>query len=697
MCPAKSQRPRAGTRRFRPYLELLEDRQMPSVYLVTNTNNAGDGSLRQAILNANSGHDSIRFDIEPGGPQTIILTSPLPTLVDPVTIDGTSQPGWKFNPLITIDGQVLDGYNGLSVTADGCKVKGLVLQNFTTAAGVGLYSNNNVLTDNWLEANAYGVEVGNAVSGNLIGSIGARNRNVISGNTSSGVYIHEQSTSNFVVGNYIGTDASGGAALANPIGVDIADVSSNNTVGGTALGAGNLISGNSAQGILIEADATANLVKGNKIGTNAAGTGPIANGAGIQLDGSSNAIGGMEAGARNVVSGNGTGVIVSAVATLNQVQGNFIGTNPAGTAALGNAANGLDIIGSNNTVGANGAPNIISGNCNDGVLIEGTATGNTLRANYVGTNAAGTAALGNGANGVDIFGPNNSVGFGVISGNANAGVFIEDGAQGVTVQGNYIGTNAAGKVALPNKHGVYIVGSNNSVGSVFSGSSYTGTGNVISGNASDGVFIASGSAGNQVNGNTLGKTADRTAALANGGSGIHVFGSNNLMRGNAIAYNHVDGVFVDAGSGNTIIFNNIHGNVNQSIELNSVDNADNLQSSPTLISVTTFQSAYNGYLTVITGQLISRPSTTFGVDLYAFFPDLSDNQHLAALGKENDPFETIQVTTDKAGHASFSVTVRGKLTDIPITATATNKETGDTSAYSLSLKPAAVMRRGRRV
>ena len=105
---SRQPRPTARTRPrplpFRPRLELLEDRRLPSVFLVTNNNNGGAGSLRQAILNANvnPGYDTIEFDIEPGGLQIIKLTSPLPTLADPVFIDGTSQPGWIRSPLIDV-------------------------------------------------------------------------------------------------------------------------------------------------------------------------------------------------------------------------------------------------------------------------------------------------------------------------------------------------------------------------------------------------------------------------------------------------------------------------------------------------------------------------------------------------------------------------------------------------------------------
>jgi hypothetical protein len=89
---------------LRPRLEPLEDRRLRSVFLVTNTNNDGAGSLHQAILdaNANPGYDTIEFDIGAGGAHIIALTSPLPTLADAVFIDGTSQPGWVRDPLISV-------------------------------------------------------------------------------------------------------------------------------------------------------------------------------------------------------------------------------------------------------------------------------------------------------------------------------------------------------------------------------------------------------------------------------------------------------------------------------------------------------------------------------------------------------------------------------------------------------------------
>ena len=132
-----------------------------------------------------------------------------------------------------------------------------------------------------------------------------------------------------VEGNYIGTNASGTAAVANQYGVHI-DSALNNTIGGTAAGAQNVISGNSSYGVYIYGTtASGNVVKGNYIGTNATGTAAVANQYGVYLyNASSNTIGGTVAGAANVISGNtsyGVGMIWAA--TGNAVRGNAIYAN----------------------------------------------------------------------------------------------------------------------------------------------------------------------------------------------------------------------------------------------------------------------------------------------------------------------------------------------------------------------------------
>jgi titin len=559
-------------------VEILEHRAVPSVFLVTNTSNGGAGSLRQAILdaNVNPGSDIIEFDIEPGGAQTIPLTSPLPTLADTVFIDATTQPGWVASPLITVTNEGGFGSNGLTLTADGCKVKGLELTKFTLA-GVGVYSNNNVIADDWVESNGIGVEIANAVSGNVLGGTTVRSRNVISGNSAEGVYIHEGSTGNLVEGNYIGTQANGSGAFANGYdGVDLLDGASNNTVGGTATGAGNLISGNSMDGIFIDKDATADVVQGNKIGTDVNGTAAVANGAdGIDLSGSSgDTVGGTAARAGNLISGNSSdGLLITDGGTGNLVQGNKIGTDTTGNVAVANGRDGVYIFdgASNNTVGgtAAGAGNLISGNSLSGILISDAGPGNLVQGNKVGTDAAGIAALGNALEGVDIVGASadtiggTAAGAGnLISGNSFDGLLITDGATGNLVQGNQIGTKASGTASLANGHsGVDIDGaSGNTVGGTA-----VGAGNLISGNGIDGILLDDAATGNLVQGNKVGTDAAGTAALANGGDGVHLlFTAKNTVggtaagAGNLISGNFVDGIFLGSvATGNLVQGNRI--------------------------------------------------------------------------------------------------------------------------------------------
>jgi hypothetical protein len=182
-------------------------------------------------------------------------------------------------------------------------------------------------------------------------TVGARN--LVSGNQGNGVTIDLFSYS-VVEGNYIGTDATGTKALGNAAdGVEITDGSFNNTMGGTVAGAGNLISGNRQNGILIAEDpsgrgAGPNLVQGNLIGTNSTGNAALGNGAnGVELRGQGdverNVIGGATSGAGNVISGNKANGIFLSGADSNIIQGNLIGTDISGTKPLGNGANGVAI------------------------------------------------------------------------------------------------------------------------------------------------------------------------------------------------------------------------------------------------------------------------------------------------------------------------------------------------------------------
>lgn len=152
---------------------------------------------------------------------------------------------------------------------------------------------------------------------------------------------------------------------------------------------GLVINGFSDDGIHFQVDAERNRAEGNYIGTDLAGTGADPNGAnGIHVQGPDNVIGGSSAVTRNVISGNSSNGVRIAGAMGNRVEGNYIGTNATGASALPNA-DGVSITSAatNNVIGGTtaGLRNVISGNDNNGVRIFGlSTTGNVVQGNYIG-------------------------------------------------------------------------------------------------------------------------------------------------------------------------------------------------------------------------------------------------------------------------------------------------------------------------
>jgi titin len=536
-------------------------------------------------------------------------------------------------------------------------------------------------------SNAAGVLI-RASSGNTVGGTATGAGNLISGNDLDGILIDAGATANLVQGNQIGTNAAGSAAVANGgSGIDI-EGSASNTIGGKGAGAGNLISGNGGDGIDIVFGATANVVQGNKIGTDATGTTAVGNlGDGVHIGTSSNTIGGMVAGAGNLISGNGLyGIEIEGGATANLVQGNKIGTDAAGTAAVANGQSGVGIFGSQNTVGgaAAGAGNLISGNTRNGILVFNNATANLVQGNKIGTNAAGTAALANTLDGVDILSSSNTVGGtaagagNLISGNGSYGIQIEGGTTATRVQGNKIGTNAAGTAAVANgSAGITIDGSNNTVGGTAAGA-----GNLISGNSLDGILIKDQPAGapstaNLVQGNKIGTNAAGTAALPNGASGVHIIqSSNNTIGGttagaaNTIAFNKADGVFVESGTGNAIRQNSIFANGSLGNRLGP--GANNNQPAPSLTSA-----RYDPFFThVLTARGTVTGVAGSQVTLEFFASPAGDPEGKVYLG-------SLVVTIGANGTASFTFTLTTNKVSpgMVITATATDPTNG-TSQFS---------------
>ena len=356
-------------------LEALEDRLAPATFTVTTTDDAGAGSLRDAILAANAaaGPDAIEFDIAGMGVRTINLASALPAITGQVAIKGHTQPGFLTFPLIELNGTGAGaGSHGLVVNAAATftVIRGLIINRFD-GDGIQIRANNCNVATCFIGTDGTGaVDLGNngngvrifggadnvTVGGNTIG-LG----NLISGNDLSGVVISSPGTTgNKVQGNFIGTAANGTSDLGNTdMGVLVTEGASGNFIGGTTTPAGNVISGNNFYGVHITGNGTnGNTVRGNLIGTDRHGTAGIGNGfIGVRITqgASDNVIGGTIAGSRNVISGNfNAGVGINDPGTSgNLVQGNFIGTDISGTLDLGNLGFGLGITdgATNNLVG----------------------------------------------------------------------------------------------------------------------------------------------------------------------------------------------------------------------------------------------------------------------------------------------------------------------------------------------------------
>ncbi len=260
----------------------------------------------------------------------------------------------------------------------------------------------------------------------------------------------------------------------------------------------------------------------------------------------------------------------------SQIECNFIGTDVSGTIAVGNGAVGINVQGDGNVIGgtAPGAGNLISGNPSSGIRIE-PGNGNRIEGNRIGTDLTGTVALAN-RHGITIqrnasdnlVGGTNAAARNLISGNQGLGVNFNIGASGNRVEGNYIGTDLSGSFGIPNIEGVLIQGGSNST---LIGGSAPGAGNLISGNGT-GVRIRDPSSdNNRVEGNLIGTDASGNDPLGNG-LGIFIQASSNVVGGldpagaNLVAFNFL-GVAVGTGAGNSLLGNAIHSNESLGIDL----------------------------------------------------------------------------------------------------------------------------------
>lgn len=533
-------------------------------------------SLREAINAANSapGADVIAFNIPGAGPHVISPSSALPVVTDAVRIDGYTQPDTSPNTLavgsnavlqIVISGAHLpsQSFDLLRLAGNGgSTVRGLVIRDMYQALA-------------------------------LRGAGGHR-----------------------VEGCFIGTDGTTNSP-GTGTGIDI--FAASNLVGGPALASRNVIGGNTGVGVA----GSGNTIENNLIGINSAGNSSLGgNGHGVRVSGYNYGGGVWATNTRiinNVVSGNGaSGIGVfpnsnGAYAINTTIQGNIVGLNAAGTAALPNGGSGIDVGSSDhwywendggevtNTIIGGAAPaerNVVSGNRGSGIVFGGEysdISGVIVRGNYIGTNAAGTSAIGNAGHGIDLGNINGIViggaGAGegnLISGNAMDGV-MSGSPSNVALQGNYVGTDAAGKVAVPNSTGMFFgrlgwyAGTDNAVNIQVGGASpppavlgtSAGAGNLISGNRSAGIeFFTSGnptaaipSPYLRVQGNYIGTDIAGIAAIPNGTGVILHSNTRNVSIGgtgagqrNVISGNLGSGVRFQARDGVAPSHGKVQGN-----------------------------------------------------------------------------------------------------------------------------------------
>ncbi|MDR3634721.1 MAG: Calx-beta domain-containing protein [Isosphaeraceae bacterium] len=533
-------------------------------------------------------------------------------------------------------------------------------------------------TGNTALPNLNGIELNGAAATTIGGTI-AGARNIVSGNSvgnngSFGIDVHGASAvGTLIEGNYIGTNSSGtvpvhngtfGAEVTEPTGgIAVGGGAANTTIGGTATGAGNLISGNIGTDVCLPGveggTSTGTLIEGNRIGTDVTGTESFGGSTedDVELQRATGVtIGGTAAGATNVIAGGGyAGISISSEFVSDVlVEGNFVGTNVSGRSALlGGDAIYVYLGSTGVTIGgtAAGAGNVIAGE-GYGIEIEGgtggnqdgTGAGALVQGNLIGTDITGTKSFGENT-GIVISSPSgyayarNTIGGtaagagNVIAFNSYDGIWASGmGTQHNLIQGNFIGTNAAG-ASLPN--------------------------------GGDGIELGSS------DGNTIGATSAGAANIIafNGGAGVKIdtasdgagpYGVDNRVEGNSIFANGALGISLSPSG---VTFNHVGG---------PVPGSNNLQNYPVLTAVSSSASS-----TTIQGTLSSEPNTTYHLEIFA-----NATQDPSGYGQGQTYLGSWPVTTDSTGNVTFTATFPTALPlGYVISATATDPN-GNTSEFS---------------
>ena len=564
---------------------------------------SGGCTLRAAIqtANANPGADDIGFSLAFGN-WTLTVGTTLPFVTTPTTIDASTLP-FGF----TIDGgNLAAGGQGaglrFSAGSEGSVVRGLSLRDFpgsgieisaadVTVVGSSLSGNGHCC------ANTAGLFVRSADA--TIGGTTSTDRNLVGNHEYEGLEVAANAGSgNVIRGNWIGLGLTG-AANPNRNGIRLGRSAA---VGGSDPGAGNVVSGNDFAGIYVAAPSFVPVLLGNLVGLSPTGDSAVANGQdGIYLEG---------------------GVLVPVV-----------GGTTSGNTLSGNGRDGLRLA-LNSGDDAVSSPSVVG--------------------NRIGTDPTGTVALGNADNGVrsrsasDVtFGPGN-----VVSGNADHGLWIDGEEFTGDIVGNVFGTSVDGTAALPNG-GIGLYWTRTGLGGVAIGGPDPGEGNVFAGNLGAGIHLerlAFDEDDVTVIGNRVGVASDGSP-LGNQGDGIRSLRSFLDLRGNEIAHNAGHGFSSDASTFNVRFSeNSIHDNGALAIDIGDDDVPTPNDGSPDGIPTNypVLRTLDLGPSTTVSGDLTADPSTTYRIDLFA-----NGECDASGHGEADRLIHTLNVTTDAQGDASF--------------------------------------------
>lgn len=644
---------------FPLYSFTLAGKAVPTTIMVDDSSDVSDGdfgparlSLREAIELANLFPDTNTITFG-GGVFHISPTAALPQITAPVHMDAL---GIGCSPSVFLDGTGAGaGVDGLVLRGGNSRVEGL---------SIGRFSGAGILV----------VSAGNQISCNQIG-------------------------------------VKGGVAEPNGVGVRIGVSASGTRVGLPSRK--NTISGNTAQGILIDAGGgpTTTLVQGNVIGMDATGVVAIPNGgAGVEVinDSAGTFIGAdtsaaVDPAVRNYISGNaGPGIIIRGGSGI-AVATNAIGL-AVGVTTLASNTIGIQVLDSDGCrIGTNGdgvsdadEGNFISSGSAAGISISGPGGNHWIAGNIIGLDGTTTVGLsGGGTIGISV---DNSPGVLIGTNNDGTNDFMERNAisgwgdtgirvtgplsTSVKISGNRIGTNLSATAAVPNGNNGIRLGS---VGvDTMIGGPGGANANVIAGNGSHGILVAAAAQPGFIVNNFIGTDPAGTLDLGNGGAGIRIDASDWLigLPGNTIANNGQDGIQVAAAASLvTITENAIHSNDGLGIDLaddgvTANDANDSDTGSNELQNYPTFDAIAPG-ATDVTGTLQSAALGTFTVEV---FRDSAADP--SGHGEGRTLIGSTSVTTNAGGSAIFTVTLPSTAVAGEYYAATATDSNGNTSEFS---------------